>query len=163
MALELVSLETAGDHHLALCDVVAYATLEGAGEPLYTADLPDGPPSSASRGKKGDGGGKTGATKNGAGGAAAGASGGGKGGGAKKKKDPNAPKRPLSSYMIFAMETRGKVLEETPCLSLGEVAKVLGARWKAISPEDKAVCEAKAKEAKARYEEAVKAYKTTSE
>ena len=39
-ALELVSLETAGDHHLALCEVVAYDTLEGEGEPLYTADLP---------------------------------------------------------------------------------------------------------------------------
>lgn len=40
VALELVSLETAGDHHLALCEVVAYDTLEDEGEPLYTADLP---------------------------------------------------------------------------------------------------------------------------
>ena len=40
VALELVSLETAGDHHLALCEVVAYDTFEGEGEPLYTADLP---------------------------------------------------------------------------------------------------------------------------
>ena len=42
IALELVSLETAGDHHLALCDVVEYKNLieEGdGGKPLYTADL----------------------------------------------------------------------------------------------------------------------------
>ena len=39
IALELVSLETAGDHHLALCEVVEYENFEGDGEPLYTADL----------------------------------------------------------------------------------------------------------------------------
>jgi structure-specific recognition protein 1 len=48
---------------------------------------------------------------------------------AKAKKDPNAPKRGLSSYMIFAGENRKLVVEETPGLSLGEVGKALGARW----------------------------------
>ena len=40
VALKIVSVETAGDHHLALCEVVAHETLAGEGEPLYTADLP---------------------------------------------------------------------------------------------------------------------------
>ena len=40
--LEIVSLETAGDHHLALCDVVSYDNIEGEGEALYTGDLPKG-------------------------------------------------------------------------------------------------------------------------
>ena len=40
VSLEIVSIETAGDHHLALCEVVAHETLEGEGEPLYTGDLP---------------------------------------------------------------------------------------------------------------------------
>ena len=38
--LKIASLETAGDHHLALCDVLAYENIEGEGEPLYTKDLP---------------------------------------------------------------------------------------------------------------------------
>ena len=38
--LEIVSLETAGDHHLALCEVVSYETIQGEGEPLYTGDVP---------------------------------------------------------------------------------------------------------------------------
>jgi len=49
------------------------------------------------------------------------------------------------------------VLSETPGLSLGEVGKALGARWKAIDPEDKAAFEQKAKEAKAKYEVVLKA------
>ena len=40
VALKIVSVETAGDHHLALCEVVAHETLRGEGEPLYTGDLP---------------------------------------------------------------------------------------------------------------------------
>jgi hypothetical protein len=88
---------------------------------------------------------------------------GGGGGGGAKKKDPNAPKRPLSSYLIFAMETRSKVLEETPGLSLGDVAKALGARWKAISPEVKAGYEAKARELKVKYEEAIQVYEGATE
>lgn len=138
--LNLVSLETAGDHHLALCDVVAYDTFEGRGDPLYTDDLPDFKGVRRAPEKKG-------------------MKGVGKGGkGIKKKKDPNAPKRPLSSYMIFASETRGKVLEESPGMSLGDVGRALGERWKAISPDEKETFEAKAAAAKAKYEEEMKAY-----
>jgi len=76
----------------------------------------------------------------------------------KAKKDPNAPKRPLSSYMIFAGEARASVVAENPGASIGEVGKALGARWKAFSAEEKAPFEAKAKEAKEKYQEAMKAY-----
>lgn len=128
IALELVSMETAGDHHLALCEVVGYETLEGTGEPLYTADLPDGPgvkKKETEKSNNGDNARKKRVTRK------------------KQTRDPNAPKRPLSSYMIFSSETRGKVLEETPGLSVADVGKALGARWKSLSPEDKAVFEAK--------------------
>ena len=62
----------------------------------------------------------------------------GKKGKAKAKKDPNAPKRPLSSYMIFAGENRAKVVEENPGASIGDVGKALGAKWKEMSAEEKA-------------------------
>ena len=76
----------------------------------------------------------------------------------KTKKDPNAPKRPLSSYMIFAGEARASVVAENPGFSIGEVGKALGAKWKAFSAEEKAPFEAKARDAKEKYEEAMKAY-----
>ena len=37
--LSIVSLETAGDHHVALCDVVSWENIEGQGGALYTGDL----------------------------------------------------------------------------------------------------------------------------
>lgn len=39
----------------------------------------------------------------------------------KKKKDPNAPKRGLSSFMFFSNELRPKLKEEQPDLSFGEL------------------------------------------
>ena len=85
----------------------------------------------------------------------------GKKGKGKAKKDPNAPKRPLSSYMIFAGENRAKFVEENPGASIGDVGKALGAKWKEMSAEDKARYEEKAREAKAEYEKAMAAYKAS--
>ena len=38
--LSVVSVQNAGDHDLALCDVVSYADVEGEGAPLYTGAIP---------------------------------------------------------------------------------------------------------------------------
>ncbi|KAJ3072069.1 Non-histone chromosomal protein 6 [Quaeritorhiza haematococci] len=40
--------------------------------------------------------------------------------GGKKKKDPNAPKKALSAFMIFSQENRKIVKEENPNASFGE-------------------------------------------
>ena len=64
----------------------------------------------------------------------------------------SALKRPLSSYMLFAKEMRGDVLHASPGLSVGEVGKELGARWKSLSVGAKAEWELKSKELKTRYE-----------
>ena len=47
----------------------------------------------------------------------------------KGKKDPDAPKRPMSSYMYFANEKREEVKKGNPKLSVTEVTKVLGEQW----------------------------------
>lgn len=66
---------------------------------------------------------------------------------AKKAKETKAksdkPKRPLSGYMKFAKETRPGIVTENPDLSFGEVGKELGARWRALSDEEKAEWKAK--------------------
>jgi len=47
----------------------------------------------------------------------------------KTKKDPEAPKRPLSSYMIFTQEKRETVLKQNPGASITEISKILGKEW----------------------------------
>lgn len=72
---------------------------------------------------------------------------------AKKKKDPNAPKRGLSAYMFFANEQRENVRAENPGIAFGQVGKVLGERWKALSEKQRLPYEAKAVADKKRYED----------
>jgi len=71
----------------------------------------------------------------------------------KKKKDPNAPKRGLSAYMFFANEQRENVRTENPGIAFGQVGKVLGERWKALSDKQRQPYEAKAAADKKRYED----------
>jgi len=85
--------------------------------------------------------------------------------GAKKKKalkDPNAPKRGLSAYMFFANEQRENVRAENPGIAFGQVGKVLGERWKALSQKQRDPYEAKAVADKKRYEDEKVAYQANS-
>ena len=67
--------------------------------------------------------------------------------GRKKKanKDPNAPKKPLSAYMLWLQENRPMIKQKYPGSTLGEVGKRAGEMWKALS--DKTVRFASGKEA----------------
>jgi len=73
--------------------------------------------------------------------------------GERKKKDPNAPKRGLSAYMFFANDQRENVREENPGISFGQVGKLLGERWKALSETQRRPYEEKAQVDKKRYED----------
>lgn len=48
------------------------------------------------------------------------------------------PKKPASAYMLFSKEMRPTVVEENPDMSFGEVGRELGARWRALSDDEKA-------------------------
>ena len=76
----------------------------------------------------------------------------------RKKKDPNAPKRSLSAYMFFANENRDIVRAESPGIAFGQVGKILGERWKALTGEERAPYDAKAEADKKRYEQEKLAY-----
>lgn len=58
------------------------------------------------------------------------------GGGNKKEKDPNAPKRPASAYIIFQNELRPKLRETYPDLPYKDLLTKISEEWKAV-PEDK--------------------------
>lgn len=51
------------------------------------------------------------------------------GGGKKKakraKKDPNAPKRPMNAYMLFANSVRAQVRGDNPDMSMAEVVSAM--------------------------------------
>merc|ERR1712013_130410 len=81
----------------------------------------------------------------------------------KKPKDTNAPKRPKTSYFLFLDSVRAQTKAEHPNLSTTETAKLLGAKWKAMSEEEKAPFSAKAKTLKAAYAEDVERYKETDD
>lgn len=75
--------------------------------------------------------------------------------------DPNAPKRGLSAYMFFANEQRENVREENPGVSFGQVGKILGERWKALSDKQRVPYESKAAADKKRYEDEKAAYNSS--
>jgi hypothetical protein len=56
-----------------------------------------------------------------------------------KPKDPNAPKRPPSAYLIFQNAMREEMKAAHPEFSYSEILKEISARWAKISPEEKAV------------------------
>jgi len=76
----------------------------------------------------------------------------------KRKKDPNAPKRNLSSYMFFCMDKRGDIVKKNPILGITEVAKKLAAKWNKLSASDKKPYEAQSAKDKQRYEKEMKKY-----
>jgi len=66
-------------------------------------------------------------------------------------KDPSAPKRPQTSFLLFSGEERPKVKEELGNISVGEVAKELGRRWAEMDKTQKEKYEVASAEAKAKY------------
>ena len=80
----------------------------------------------------------------------------------KKKKDPNAPKAAKSSYIIFFTEYRNQLKVEKPELSVTEMAKEGGRKWKELSPSQKSKFEKKAADDKIRYEREKQAYESGS-
>eukprot|EP00887_Chlorella_sp_A99_P002324 scaffold10.g2324.t1 len=74
------------------------------------------------------------------------------------KKDPNAPKRPQSAYFIFMNENREKIKKENPEATFGQIGKIAGEQWKALSDKEKEPYTKKAEKDKERYEKEKAAY-----
>ncbi|KAF9975898.1 Non-histone chromosomal protein 6 [Mortierella antarctica] len=69
----------------------------------------------------------------------------------KAKKDPNAPKNPMSAYLMFCEEWREKVKAQNPDASFGELGRLLGVQWRSYSDEQKTPYVSKHEKAKAKY------------
>jgi len=55
----------------------------------------------------------------------------------KKKKDPNAPKKPLSSYLIFSVTRQRDIKAKNPSATFAEISKIVSEEWKNLSEEKK--------------------------
>ena len=76
----------------------------------------------------------------------------------KTLKDPDAPKRPASSYSLFCAKERVNVQQEIQTCKGSEVLKEMGKRWAALDDKSKEVFEEEAKKDKERYEEEMRSY-----
>ena len=56
-----------------------------------------------------------------------------------KTKDPNKPKRAMSSFLYFANEKRPSLRMINPNLPISEIGRQLGVLWKALSVEERKV------------------------
>ena len=54
-----------------------------------------------------------------------------------KPKDPNAPKRPASSYILFQNEVRKELKERHPDLTNADLLALISEQWKSMSDEQK--------------------------
>lgn len=80
----------------------------------------------------------------------------------KKKKDPNAPKRPVNSFLLYSRQVRPKVKEDPQYKDLDNtsIGKKVGEMWKALSVEEKKPFVDEAELDKERYNREMKEYNT---
>lgn len=73
----------------------------------------------------------------------------------RRRKHPDAPKRAVPAYMLYANAERENLKAEMPHLSHREILGELGARWRKLDEASKAPYEASAAQERARYQEEI--------
>ena len=76
----------------------------------------------------------------------------------KRRKDPNAPKKWKTGYILFCVDQRDKLKSENESLSATEITSRLGALWKSLPEKEKSKYQALSKKDKARYETDMSSY-----
>eukprot|EP00164_Ancoracysta_twista_P009567 GFYU01014196.1.p1 GENE.GFYU01014196.1~~GFYU01014196.1.p1 ORF type:complete len:279 (+),score=111.51 GFYU01014196.1:128-964(+) len=70
----------------------------------------------------------------------------------RKKKDPAAPKKALTAFILFATDHRPRLKEQYPGIKFGDVAKKLSEMWEKVTDEERKKYEEMARKDKERYE-----------
>jgi len=78
--------------------------------------------------------------------------------GGKHSRDPNAPKKNMSAYLMYQNTMRESFRTENPGMTFGQLSKFTSAMYKSLTPEEKARWEAAAQQDKARYETEMAGY-----
>jgi hypothetical protein len=77
----------------------------------------------------------------------------------KKIKDPNAPKRPPSAYILFQNEVRDKVRAANPGKAYKEILAVISEQWRKLPEAEKKIYEAAYSDAQSSFRTQDDAYK----
>uniref|UniRef100_A0A0G4HNL6 HMG box domain-containing protein n=1 Tax=Chromera velia CCMP2878 TaxID=1169474 RepID=A0A0G4HNL6_9ALVE len=79
----------------------------------------------------------------------------------KVKKDPNAPKKPRSAYILFTADKRAEITKKNPAMAkeVTKIAKMCGEAWGKLGEKDKKKYQDLAEKDKGRYEKEMKSYK----
>lgn len=76
-------------------------------------------------------------------------------------KEPGQPKRASGAYVFFTNDMRPRVLSEYPGIKFIELGRVLGERWRALTPHQKKRYEEIANQDKARFQIEMAQFKAT--
>lgn len=80
----------------------------------------------------------------------------------KKMKDPNKPKKAKTAFMFYCDAHRPALMkaqkEKQGKINIGEIAKTLGKKWKALTDKDKKPFNSKAAKSKVEQQEKMKVY-----
>ena len=73
-------------------------------------------------------------------------------------KDPAAPKRASGAYVFLTNELRPKIMQEFPGIKFVELGRILGERWRALTPPEKKRYEDMAAQDKIRFQTEMQQY-----
>jgi len=76
----------------------------------------------------------------------------------KKQKDPNKPKKNLSAFMFFSIETGATMRKENSGMSTTDISKAIGSLWKEIDAEKRKKYDGMAEKDVKRYEDEMELY-----
>jgi len=82
--------------------------------------------------------------------------------GTRKPQDLNAPKRPMSSFFLWANKMRPSIAEAHPEWGVAQVGKELGSMWKKVPKSEVAGFQAQYEKAKKTYDAKFEKYKKSS-
>ncbi|KAL2342691.1 hypothetical protein Fmac_003976 [Flemingia macrophylla] len=75
-----------------------------------------------------------------------------------KNSDPNRPKRPPSSYLLFSKEARRSLQEERPGINPSTLNALVSLKWKELSEEEKQLWNGEASKAMEAYKKELEEY-----
>ncbi|XP_050377231.1 high mobility group B protein 13-like [Argentina anserina] len=76
----------------------------------------------------------------------------------KKVVDPNKPKRPASSYILFSKEARKNLMEERPGINNSTITALISVKWKELNEEERKVYNDQVAEAMEAYKKELEEY-----
>merc|ERR1719204_1133324 len=82
---------------------------------------------------------------------------------AESKARQNAPKKPQTAYFMYSATVREELKKSDPTMKVTQVAKEAGARWRALSTEEKKPWQEKATAAKKEWQTKMDAYLASEE